>query len=119
MTYVDGFVIPVKKSQLRAYKKMAIWGKRTLMRLGALQYFECVGDDLNAPPGCGGFKKMAKLGRDETLFFSFIVYRNKAQRNAINRAVMKEMKGQPMPEMPFSMKRMAMGGFKPLVVGKR
>jgi uncharacterized protein YbaA (DUF1428 family) len=117
MTYVDGFVIPVKKKQLAAYKKMALWGKRTWMKHGALHYFEGLGDDLEAPPGCGGFKKLAKLRPGETVFFSFIVYRNKAHRNAVNRAVMKEFNKKPMPKMPFSLTRMAMGGFKPLVEG--
>src|SRR5262245_10537306 len=120
MSYVDGFVIPVKKKKLAAYRKMAKWGKRLWMKHGAVLYFECAADDLKAPKGCGDFKKLVKLGKDETVFFSFIVYRNKAHRNKLNKAVMKEMMAQPMPpEMPFDMKRMAMGGFKTLVEGKK
>src|SRR5687768_12056304 len=112
MTYVDGFVIPLKKSQLKDYVKMAKWGKRMWMKHGALQYFECLGDNLKPMPKCGDFKKMAKLKPSETLFFSFIVYKNKAHQKAVNKKVMDEMKTQPMPkEMPFDMKRMAYGAF--------
>lgn len=118
MTYVDGFVIPAPKSKLAAYKKLATWGKQTWMKHGALQYFECVADDLKAMPGCGGFEKMVKLKPGETLWYSFIVYKNKAHRNAVNKKVMHEMKRQKMPTtMPFDMKRMAHGGFKTIVEG--
>lgn len=119
MTYVDGFVIPVPKKKLAAYKKMAIWGKKTWMKHGALQYFECVDDDLKVMPGCGGgFPEMAKLKKGETLWYSFIVYKNKAHRNAVNKKVMHEMQQSKMPKvMPFDMKRMAHGGFKTIVQG--
>jgi alkaline phosphatase len=120
MTYVDGFVIPVPKQKVAAYKKMATWGKKVWMKQGALEYFECVGDDLKPMPGCGDFKKLAKLKPAETVFFSFIVYRNKAHRDSVNRKVMKEMKKMPMPkDMPFEMKRVYYGGFKTLVEGHR
>ncbi len=118
MTYVDGFVIPAPKSKIAAYKKMATWGKRTWMKHGALQYFECVADDLKVMPGCGDFKKMVKLKPGETLWYSFIVYKNKAHRNAVNKKVMQEMKQLKMPKaMPFDVKRMAHGGFKTMVEG--
>ena len=118
MTYVDGFVIPTPKSKLAAYKKMATWGKKVWMKHGALQYFECVADDLKAMPGCGDFQKMVKLKRGETLWFSFIVYKNKAHRNAVNKKVMAEMQQHKMPKvMPFDLKRMAHGGFKTIVQG--
>jgi alkaline phosphatase len=120
MTYVDGFVIPIQKKKTNAYKKMALWGKRMWMKQGALEYFECVGEDLKGMPGCGNFKKMAKLKPNETAFFSFIVYRNKEQRNTINKKIMKEMNKYHMPkDMPFDMKRMAVGGFKTLVEGHK
>lgn len=116
MSYVDGFVIPVPEKKLAAYKKMAAWGRRVWMKHGALQYFECIGDDLNQMPGCGDFKKMAKLKPGEALFFSFIIYKNKAHRNKVNKLVMAEMTKHPMPkEMPFDAKRMAFGGFKALI----
>ena len=118
MTYVDGFVIPVPKSKIAEYKKMAQMGKKIWMKHGALEYFECMGDDLAGTPGCGNFKTMAKLKPSETAFFSFIVFKNKAHRNAVNKKVMAEMMKQPMPEsMPFDFKRMAYGGFKTLVQG--
>jgi uncharacterized protein YbaA (DUF1428 family) len=117
MTYVDGFVIPVAKSKVAAYKKMASLGKKTWMKHGALQYFECIADDLVGWPSCGNFKTMARLKPTETAFFSFIVYKSKAHRNAVNKKVMKEMQGHEMPEMPFDLKRMAFGGFKTLVQG--
>jgi len=118
MTYVDGFVIPVPKGKIAAYKKMAAWGKKMWMKNGALQYFECVGDDLAGMPGCANFKTMAALKPSETAFFSFIIFKNKAHRNAVNKKVMAEMTTQQMPEsMPFDMKRMAYGGFKTLIQG--
>jgi len=118
MSYVDGFVIPVPKRKVAAYRKMARWGKREWMKHGALQYFECVADDLKAMPGAGDFKGMAKLKAGETVFFSFIVYRNKAHRNAVNKKVMASMPSTPQ-EMPFEMTRMAFGGFRTLVEARR
>src|SRR5262245_8323984 len=122
MTYVDGFVIPVAKGKIAAYKKMAAWGKKMWMKHGALQYFECVGDDLAGMPQCGNFKTLAGLKPTETAFFSFIVYKSKAHRDAVNKKVMAEMQkqAQAKPEnqkMPFDIKRMAFGGFKTLVQG--
>ena len=118
MTYVDGFVIPAKKKDVAAYKKMAAWGKRVWMKHGALQYFECLADDLSSMPSCGDFVKLAKLKKGETVWFSFIVYKNKAHRNAVNKKVIAEMMTKKMPKtMPFDMKRMAFGGFKTVVQG--
>ena len=118
MSYVDGFVIPVAKTKVAEYKKMATMGKKMWMKFGALEYFECVGDDLVGMPECGDFKTLAGLKPTETVFFSFIVYKNKAHRDAVNKKVMAEMKKQPMPKsMPFDFKRMAFGGFKTLVQG--
>ena len=119
MTYVDGYVIPTPKSKVAAYKKMATWGKKLWMKHGALQYFECVGDDLEVLPGCGaGFKKMVKLKPGETVWYSFIIYKNRAHRNAVNKKVMQEMERRKTPiAMPFDLKRMASGGFKTIVQG--
>jgi uncharacterized protein YbaA (DUF1428 family) len=117
MTYVDGFVIPVPEANIAAYKKLATWGRKVWMKHGALQYFECVGDDLNQMPGCGDFKKMAKLKPGETIFFSFIIYKSKAHRNAVNKRVMASMANMDPKKMPFDVKRMAFGGFKTLVQG--
>ena len=117
-TYVDGFVIPIKKKDIPAYKKMAVWGAKTWKKYGALEYFECIGDDLAALKGMGmGFKKLAKLKPDETAVFSFIVYKSKIQRDQINKKVMSDpaMNNFDMSTMPFDMKRFATGGFKVLV----
>ena len=117
-TYVDGFAIPIKKKDVGAYKKMAVWGSKMWKKYGALEYFECVGDDLSVAKGMGmGFKKLAKLKADETAVFSFIVYKSKAQRDQINKKVMSDpaMNDFDMSSMPFNMKRFATGGFKVLV----
>lgn len=116
MAYVDGFVIPLPKKNLAAYRRMAVAGKKIWMEHGALRYFECVGDDIEAGMGVP-FAKLAKARRGETVLFSFIVYRNRAHRGRVNKKVMadpriaKMMKGKP----PFDVNRMSMGGFKAIV----
>ncbi len=120
--YVDGFVIPIKNKDLAAYKKMAEWGAKTWKKYGALEYFECVGDDLKVQKGMGlGFAKLANLKKDETVVFSWIVYKSRKHRDEVNKKVMKEMdspenvakfKDQP---MPFDMNRFSSGGFSILV----
>ncbi|MEO5646081.1 MAG: DUF1428 domain-containing protein [Candidatus Paceibacterota bacterium] len=117
-TYVDGFVIPIKTKDVAAYKKMAVWGAKMWKKHGALEYFECIADDLSVVNGMGqGFEKMAKLKEDETVIFSFIVYKSKAQRDQINKKVMTDptMKDFDEKSMPVDMKRFVMGGFKILV----
>jgi uncharacterized protein YbaA (DUF1428 family) len=115
--YVDGFVIPVPRKSLAAYKRMANWGRKTWMKYGALQYFECIGDDLKVQPGFGlGFPKGARLKPDETVVFAFIIYKSKAQRDAVNAKVMKDPYMNKMPKtMPFDMKRFMQGGFRVIV----
>ena len=128
MTYIDGFVIVVKKGKLDDYRKMAQWGKGMWMKHGALEYFECVGDDLN--PSMGGmkmlgFSKMSKAKPGEKVVFSFIVYKNKKHRDDVNKKVMAEMSSENHQEkwkdkpMPFDMKNMAWGGFKAIVEGRK
>lgn len=120
--YVDGYVIPIKRSKLKAYKKLADWGCRVWMKHGALHYYECVADDFSKH-GLG-FKKMCKLKTGETAIFAFVVYKSKAHRNQVNKKVMKEMAkemaaaGNP-PEMPFDMKRFAMAGCKVITKSNR
>jgi uncharacterized protein YbaA (DUF1428 family) len=120
MSYVDGFVMPIPKKNLAAYKKMAAEGAKAWKKHGALAYYECVGDDLS-PKGVPGMKithfpTMAKAKAGETVVFSFIIYKSRAHRDAVNKRVMKEMSAQPQPTtMPFDMKRMAYGGFKTIV----
>ena len=117
MSYVDGFVIPVPKKNMKAYRKMAEMGKKIWMKHGAVSYFECVGDDLNPKFGLP-FPKIVKPKPGETVVFSFIVYKSKAHRNQVNAKVMKDpsMK-EPPKEMPFDFKRMCYGGFKAIVEG--
>jgi uncharacterized protein YbaA (DUF1428 family) len=114
--YVDGFVIPIKKANLAAYKKMAKIGRDVWMGYGALDYVESVGDQIDgafAP----SFKQMCKLKANETAIFAYVVYKSKADRNRINKLVMKDPRMQPGPKtkMPFDMKRFAMGGFSVIV----
>ena len=115
MRYVDAFVIPIPKRKLKAYKAMALVGKRTWMKHGALEYMECVADDMKNPWGTA-FPKMAKVKQGETLVVAFIVYKSRAHRDKVNAKVMKEFseKGGDM-EMPFDVKRSAMGGFSVMV----
>jgi alkaline phosphatase len=118
MSYVDGFVIAVPRKNMVVYRKMAEWGRKTWMKHGALGYYECVGDDLTVKKGCGiGFKKLARLRKGDTVLFSFILYKSRQHRDAVNKKVMKdpsmkEMAGMP---MPFAMDRFAYGGFKAIV----
>jgi uncharacterized protein YbaA (DUF1428 family) len=115
--YVDGFVIPLPKRNLAAYKAMAKLGSKVWLDHGALEYFECVGDDLAVQ--CGpGFERGIKTKRGETVFFSFVVYKSRAHRDKVNAAVMKDPRLAAMmtgKKMPFDMERMLFGGFKVLV----
>ncbi len=121
MKYVDGFVLVVKKNKLKEYKKMAELGGKLWKKHGALEYFECVGDDLNpkGPMKILTFPEMAKTKKDETVVFSFIIYKSKKHRDQVNAKVMKDPsmndpKNKNMV-MPFDMKKMAYGGFKAIV----
>jgi len=116
--YVDGFVIPIKKKDVAAYRKMAEWGAKTWKKYGALEYFECIGDDLKVQKGMGqGFGKLAKLKKDETVVFSWIVYKSRKHRDEVNKKVMNDpsMKDFDPSTMPVDMKRFVAGGFKPIV----
>jgi uncharacterized protein YbaA (DUF1428 family) len=111
MAYVDGFVIPVPKKNVKAYLKLARWGLRMWKKHGAVDYRECVLDDARPGGHKSYFPKMARLKKGETIVFAYILYKSKAHRDRVNKKVMKEMKGEP-PEMPFDMKRFAYAGFK-------
>ncbi len=116
--YVDGFVIPIKRKNLQAYKKLATWGCKVWMKHGALSYYECYVDDFSKY-GLG-FKKMCKLKSGETAIFAYIVYKSKAHRNAVNKKVFKDMEKMKVPtKMPFDMKRFAMAGCKVMVNSKK
>ncbi len=120
MSYVDGFVIPIK--DLATYKKMANWGGKIWKKHGALQYFECINDDLRVKKGGGqGFAKMAKLKRGEKVAFSFIVYKSRKHRDEVNKSVMKDPAMNDMAKWAdkmneiMDMKRFASGGFNVMV----
>ena len=115
MKYVDGFLIPIPKKNLKAYQAMARMGGKVWMEHGALQYLECVGDDLDIK-GVLTFPRQMKLKRGETALFSFIVYKSKAHRDRVNKKVMADPRMKVPPKrMPFDMKLMAYGGFKTIV----
>ncbi len=102
MRYVDGYVLPVPKKNLKAYIRMAQMGKRMWRKHGALDYKECVGEDVKPKWGCP-FPRMMKLKPGETVVFSYIVFKSRAHRDRVNAKVMKEMEkmGEPkgMPSM--------------------
>jgi uncharacterized protein YbaA (DUF1428 family) len=114
MPYVDGFVLPIPKKNLAAYRKMAQKAGKIWKEHGALEYRECAGDDLEAP-FCMPFPKQLQLKAGETVVFAWIVYKSKAQRNRVNAAVMKDPRLKMDQKMPFDVKRMLYGGFKTLV----
>lgn len=112
--YVDGFVIPIPRKNLAAYRRMARLGGKIWMEHGALEYFECVGDDL-AMKGILPFTKLAATKRGETVVFSFIVYKSRAHRDRVNAKVMQDPRMKMPDFMPFEVGRMAVGGFKAIV----
>ncbi|NTX06219.1 DUF1428 domain-containing protein [Myxococcus sp. CA051A] len=114
MPYVDGFVLPMPTKNLAAYRKIARKAGKIWREHGALQYTECVADDIAEAP-LALFAKSVKRKPGETVVFSFIVYASKADRNRINKLVMKDPRLSGMQSMPFDMKRMMYGGFKPIV----
>ena len=121
MSYVDGYILPVPRKNLAAYRRMAQFGARLWKRHGALEYRECVGDDLKAAPWALAYPKGLKLKAGETVIFAWVVFKSKAHRNRVNAAVMKDpVLAKSMPKkMPFDVKRMCYGGFKVLVDSKR
>lgn len=114
--YVDGFVIPIKKKDLKAYKKMATLGCKVWMEHGALDYYECVGDSLDSPFGIS-FSKLCKLKPSETVIFAFVVYKSKAHAAQVNKKVHGDprMKPENFKVIPFDMKRLTAGKFEVLV----
>lgn len=116
MGYVDGFVLVIPKKNIAAYRKMAQLGGKVWRDHGALDYRECVGDDLDVK-GVLPFPKMAKAKPGETVAFSWILFKSRAHRDSVNKKVMKDPRMQPggLTDMPFDIKKMAYGGFKTLV----
>jgi uncharacterized protein YbaA (DUF1428 family) len=117
MAYVDGFVVPVPKKNLDAYRRMATKSGKVWRDHGALDYKECVGDDVK-PGKRTSFPQAVKLKPGEVVFFSWIVYRNRKHRDSVNKKVMKDPRitGMMDPKkFPFDGKRMFWGGFKVMV----
>jgi uncharacterized protein YbaA (DUF1428 family) len=116
--YVDGYLLPVPKKNIDKYRKMATVASKVWKEHGALEYKECLADDVK-PKGMPSFLKAVKAKKGETVFFSYIVYKSKAHRDQVNKKVMKDPRiTAMMPEnspMPFDHKRMFFGGFKALV----
>lgn len=117
--YVDGFVIPIKKKNLKEYKKMATIGCKVWMKHGALDYYECEGAVIENTWGLP-FSKVYKLKKDETIIFAFVVYKSKAHRDSVTKKVHKDplMNPENFKTMPFDMKRFSTGEFKVLVKSK-
>ena len=117
MKYVDGYVLPVPKKNLAAYRRMALEAAKVWRKHGALEFRECVGDDLKTIK-VKSFPSVVKPKRGETVVFSWIVYKSRAHRDKVNDKAMKDPRlagTMKTKKMPFDSKRMADGGFKVMV----
>jgi uncharacterized protein YbaA (DUF1428 family) len=117
MAYVDGFVVPVPRKNIDAYRRMATKAGKIWREYGALDYKECVGDDVK-PGKQTSFPQAVKLKAGEVVFFSWIVYRNRKHRDSVNKKVMKDKRLAEMMDpkkFPFDGKRMFWGGFRVVV----
>ncbi|HJR85125.1 MAG TPA: DUF1428 domain-containing protein [Nitrososphaeraceae archaeon] len=114
--YVDGFVLAVPKRNIDAYRRMARMGGKIWREHGALEFRECVGDDLAVKMGVP-FSRIMKKKQNETIIFSWITFKSRTHRDRVNAKVMKDPRLDDMDpkSMPFDVKRMAYGGFKILV----
>jgi uncharacterized protein YbaA (DUF1428 family) len=115
--YIDAVVVPVPKKKLAAYRAMARKSGKVWREHGALQYLECVADDVK-PGKRTSFPQSVKLKSGETVVFAYIVYKSRAQRDRVMAKVMKDKRLADMMDpkkLPFDGKRMFWGGFKPLV----
>jgi uncharacterized protein YbaA (DUF1428 family) len=112
--YVDGFVLPIPKKRVEAYRKLARRAGKVWKEYGALQYRECIADDVK-PGKYTSFPHSVKLKPNEVVFFSYIVYKSRRHRDQVNAKVMKDPRLAHMmdpKDMPFDAKRMIWGGFK-------
>jgi uncharacterized protein YbaA (DUF1428 family) len=115
--YVDGFILPVPKKNAEAYRRMARMAGKVWRDHGALEYIECIADDVK-PGKLTSFPQSVKLKPGETVWFSWIVYKSRAHRDRVNAKVMKDPRLAQMIDpkaMPFDAKRMIFGGFKAMV----
>ncbi len=116
MSYVNGFVVPVPKKNLSAYQRMARKAGTIWKEYGALEYVECVADDVKTGK-VTSFPQSVKLKPGEVVVFSWIMYKSRKHRDSINAKVMKDPRiaGMDPKSMPFDGKRMFWGGFKPVI----
>jgi uncharacterized protein YbaA (DUF1428 family) len=117
MAYVDGFLLPVPRRKLADYRRIARVAGKIWMEFGALDYRECVGDDVRGK-AAAPFGRAIRLKPGEAVVFSWIVYKSKGQRNRVNAKIMKDPRIKAMMDDSkgvFDMKRMAYGGFKSIV----
>jgi uncharacterized protein YbaA (DUF1428 family) len=117
MSYVDGFIVPVPKKKLKAYRNMAAKAGKIWREYGAAAFYECAADDVSKGKRTS-FPRSVKLKANETVLFSFIIYRSRAERDRINAKVMKDprlARMMKLKNMPFDAKRMIYGGFKTIV----
>lgn len=116
MSYVDGFVVPVPRKNLAAYRRLARKAGSIWREHGALEYIECLADDVR-PGKQTSFPQAVKLKPDEVVVFAWIVFKSRAQRDRINKKVMEDprLAGLDPKTLPFDGKRMFWGGFKPIV----
>ncbi|MEZ5827017.1 MAG: DUF1428 family protein [Hyphomicrobiales bacterium] len=116
MPYVDGFVVAVPKSKVEAYKRLARKAGKLWKKHGALEFRECIADDVKKGKWTS-FPRAVKLKPNETVFFSYIVYKSRRDRDRINAKVMKDplLANMTLKDMPFDGKRMIYGGFKVVV----
>ena len=117
MLYVDGYLLPVPKKNLKLYRRIARRAGKVWRDHGALEYRECAGDDLKPKMGAP-FARTVRLKSGETVVFSWIVFKSRAHRDSVNAKVMKDPRMAKMMEegpMPFDVKRMFYGGFKVIV----
>jgi uncharacterized protein YbaA (DUF1428 family) len=114
--YVDGYVLPIPKDKLAEYRRIATKAGKIWREHGALEYRECVGDDLDVKELIP-FPRMAKAKAGETIIFAWIVFKSRAHRDRVNAKVMKDPRLASMgkDDVPFDCKRMAYGGFKTIV----
>ncbi|MGH6865787.1 MAG: DUF1428 domain-containing protein [Methyloceanibacter sp.] len=116
MAYIDGFVVAVPKKNIAAYRKLALKAGKIWKEYGALEFKECLADDVKKGK-LTSFPQSVKLKPNEVVVFSYIVYKSRADRNRINKKVMKDprLANMDMKDMPFDGKRMIYGGFKTIV----
>jgi uncharacterized protein YbaA (DUF1428 family) len=117
MPYVDGFVVPVPKKSVDAYRRLARKAGKIWREYGALEFKECIADDVKKGKWTS-FPRSVKLKPNETVVFSYIVYKSRADRDRIMAKVMKDKRLGDMMDtksLPFDAKRMIFGGFKVLV----